>query len=278
MPLVKVAQRVADRGCCKPIHREVANVEDQNEIDVNTKKLLQDEVNELYTGHQISSHYVYAQNFSYFWCVLTFSTGLPILYPFAFLFYLLLFWVYKLLLLKFYQRTNRFNEELPIKSLSYMKVGLILHLLVGGFMVTYSELLPRDSQEQFDGFTESLAAETDNPFLSKVLERFTAREQGVLYLVSIIIFSLLIILKNSLFTLIYRVLKLIARTCYSCMCSVCAGPLETEKESQSKDFFLDLNLHFLESLLVRANLEKERFQKYREKVVDLHTKVKDGRF
>ena len=71
-----------------------------------------------------------------------FSTGLPILYPFAFIFYFMLYWVYKLLLTKFYQKTTKFNYNLPIYTTQFIKVGVFFHILTGGFMVTNNEIIP----------------------------------------------------------------------------------------------------------------------------------------
>mmetsp|Transcript_11586 Transcript_11586/g.17530 ORF Transcript_11586/g.17530 Transcript_11586/m.17530 type:complete len:87 (+) Transcript_11586:3148-3408(+) len=67
---------------------------------------------------------------------------MPILYLMGFIFYVIFYWVYKYLLLKFYQRTNKFNEELPIFSVGLIKFGLIIHLVFGGLMVTYSKIMP----------------------------------------------------------------------------------------------------------------------------------------
>ena len=39
-----------------------------------------------------------------------YSTGLPLLYPFAAIFYFVLYWVYKFLLLKFYARNTVFDK------------------------------------------------------------------------------------------------------------------------------------------------------------------------
>jgi len=71
-----------------------------------------------------------------------YSTGLPILYPFAALFYFVLYWVYKILLLKYYERTTNFNEELPLFSTKWIKLGLIFHGVMGGLMTTNSDLMP----------------------------------------------------------------------------------------------------------------------------------------
>lgn len=90
----------------------------------------------LYTGDQIASHFVYAQNYTYLCVVLMYSTGLPILYPFAACAYLVLYWVYKGLLLKYYARTTKFNQEIPMKSLGWVKFGLIMHLFIGSLMLS----------------------------------------------------------------------------------------------------------------------------------------------
>jgi hypothetical protein len=119
MPLMKLFFQQLDRGLCVLSIKKEKDPNDETDIDVNTKKLLQEDLNLLYTGDEIQSHFVYAQNYTYVWCVLMFSTGLPILYPFACIFFFVLYWVYKFLLVKYYKKTTRFNEEIPVESLSY---------------------------------------------------------------------------------------------------------------------------------------------------------------
>jgi hypothetical protein len=70
------------------------------------------------------------------WAVLTFSSGMPFLYPIAALFFLLYFWVYKGLLLFYYQRTSNFDEGLPLMSNDYLSVGIAWHLVVGLIILT----------------------------------------------------------------------------------------------------------------------------------------------
>jgi len=149
LPFLKFFFRWADRGYTKVfrLEEDKSNMKNRHKFKlysnkVNTKKYLQDELNTLYTGDQISGHYVYAQNYTYLWCVLMFSTGLPILYPFAVIFYFGLYWVYKLLLIKFYQKTTKFNYNLPIYTTQYIKVGVFFHIIVGGFMVTNNDIIP----------------------------------------------------------------------------------------------------------------------------------------
>ena len=98
-------KRCLDRGCkwsYKPDHTK-------GETELRTKKVLQQDVEALYIGEEIASFYVYAQFFTTLWSVLTYSSGLPVLYPVAFLNYLILYWVYKILLIKYYRKTVSFN-------------------------------------------------------------------------------------------------------------------------------------------------------------------------
>ena len=109
---------------------------------MRSKQLLQEDLNELYTGKQISSHYVYAQLFTYLYCIMMFSTGMPLLYLFGAIFYTIFYWFYKCMLLKDYTRTNKINEELPITTTSYVTVAVYLHVMIGGYMITNSSILP----------------------------------------------------------------------------------------------------------------------------------------
>ena len=142
--MLKLCKRCCDRGCCNGLK---ADREDGDDERVNTKLLLQADVNALYTGDQIQSHFVYAQNYVYLWCVMMFSTGLPILYPFAAVFYFGFYWAYKFLLLKYYMKTSKFTADLPIRSTSYIPAAVLMHIVIGGLMVTNSNILPDGSDE-----------------------------------------------------------------------------------------------------------------------------------
>jgi len=74
-----------------------------------------------------------------------YSTGMPILYPFAAVFYFVLYWVYKFLLLKYYEKTTKFNEELPLYCTHWIKFGVLIHGLIGFMMITNSSLIPNDN-------------------------------------------------------------------------------------------------------------------------------------
>ena len=88
-------------------------------------------------------------------CVMTFSTGIPVLYVFAFIFCTMLYWVSKVMLLMFYSKTSKFNEELPVNSIYWIKYGLLLHGIFGLAIYTNYDLFPSkdaysDSKMHFD--------------------------------------------------------------------------------------------------------------------------------
>lgn len=84
-----------------------------------------------------------------------YSSGLPILYPFATAFYMVLYWVYKGLLIKYYARTTKFDKNLPIKSINFVKFGVFIHLVIGCVMFsnqTYFPAKERDEDEDAEAY------------------------------------------------------------------------------------------------------------------------------
>ena len=66
---------------------------------------------------------------------------MPVLYPIGCLNFFVLYWVYKYLLVKFYSKTTSFNHKLPLFTINFFKVGIILHLILGSFMFSNSNIL-----------------------------------------------------------------------------------------------------------------------------------------
>ena len=140
-----------------------------------------------------------------------YSSGLPVLYLVAAVFYLILYWVYKCLLLKYYQRTNRFNEQLAIYSIGYIKYGLLFHMLIGAFMYTNSRILSSslDIKEikQFEKFVKN--------FTSKYMEDRLSSTHAQLYVVILALIVILYLFKNIIIDMLgkYIVKLLCCRVC-----------------------------------------------------------------
>lgn len=116
-PLISISFRVCDRGC-KRIKKTPE--EDISNDECNTGLTLQYEIQNLYTGPEMLSYSIFAASCCTFWAIMTFSPGMPLLYPAAFLTFLLEYLIQKMLFLNFYQKTTHFHSQLPLDALKYM--------------------------------------------------------------------------------------------------------------------------------------------------------------
>ena len=67
---------------------------------------------------------------------LTYSTGMPILYPIVFLFLMFTFLTKKYMILNHYKRQKRVKDEIAKASIVILYFGLIVHIIVGIFTMT----------------------------------------------------------------------------------------------------------------------------------------------
>lgn len=102
-----------------------------------------------------------------------YSSGIPILYPLAFVFYVIVYWVYKCLLLKFYRTTSNFNERLVLESISLIKYGIYLHMLLGVVMFSNSNILSSEVKASLSDWTSALDLLPDE--VQTMLDRFATR-------------------------------------------------------------------------------------------------------
>lgn len=58
-----------------------------------------------------------------------YSTGLPFLYPIMTLYFFTSYYFNKVMLLRFYQKTFEFNENLPQNSTKWIQLAIVLHSL-----------------------------------------------------------------------------------------------------------------------------------------------------
>lgn len=130
-----------------------------------------------------------------------FSTGMPIMYPFAFVFYVVLFLVYKFLLIYYYQKTTQFNHELPMLATSYIKVGIILHIVCSAMMVTNTNIIPSSNS------VDLKEGETEDDFSYKFRERFWSKPHGTIYALFLIGLVIFIFFKNTIMLILVTIYK-----------------------------------------------------------------------
>ena len=260
IPVMKLVFRCLDRGCCFSImnccriektKEETEADEDGTGHDVHTKKLTQYDLNALYTGDQISSHYVYAQNYTYLFCVMMFSTGLPILYPFACIAFFVLYWVYKFLLLKYYEKTTKFNEELPIYSITWIKFSILIHGVFGLFMYTNNDLFPPN--DPYAGRLDFVFQRLGG-WGTLFKERFFTRSYTTIYFLFWVGVLVWFVAKPTVLKLFW---KIVSCTCKNLTDSCRNDEDEKSNKAHSDNFFAEITIAPLKDMLDTAYDEHE---------------------
>lgn len=199
---------------------------------------------------------------------------MPVLYPIAVINFAFLYWVYKALLLKQYQKTSSFNQDLPFLAIYFLKVGLVLHIVWTIFMFTETQLLTIDITSAVGAFSKAYAdryTEIREKLLAGVgsadetgllsADRF-ASGVGILYLLYLAIATALYVFRK---TLIALLIKIGERLCPSCCRRPDPDEVQAAKDAElasghdtySRDYLADLRIETLAD-------------KYRKSVVDLH--------
>jgi hypothetical protein len=79
---------------------------------------------------------------------LSFSSGMPILYFVAFLFYTITYLINKVMLFTYYQKTTVLNRVVPNFSVKQFKIAVLLHMLFGLFMLTNPSIF--ETNDEYD--------------------------------------------------------------------------------------------------------------------------------
>lgn len=97
-------------------------------------------MNQLYKGEKFDIEKSYARMVAIIFMSLTYSTGMPILYPILFLYLMLTFLTKKFMILFYYKRQKKVKDEIAKASIIIIYFGLILHIIVGIFTMTNKNL------------------------------------------------------------------------------------------------------------------------------------------
>jgi hypothetical protein len=97
-------------------------------------------VNELYTGECFEGASTFSRIMSTLLVMLSYSSGMPVLYIIGAIFFLFTYQVNKIVLYKYYQKSLDLNRVVPEYSMDFLNFCLILHILIGGFMITDPDL------------------------------------------------------------------------------------------------------------------------------------------
>ena len=99
----------------------------------------------MYTGGEFDGSGVFSRIMSTLLVLLSYSSGMPVLYIIGAIFFLFTYFVNKLVLFKYYQRTLDLNRVVPQYSTQFFNLALLFHIVVGGFMITNPSLFSTHS-------------------------------------------------------------------------------------------------------------------------------------
>lgn len=126
--------RCRDRSCR-------SNLRKGNSDHINSWKVTQEDVQELYTGEEMAASYVYAQAFTTILVTMMYSGGCPILYPITFLNFIVVYWTYKMLLISYFKKTTHFDENLAFDTVKLFNYSVLIHLFTSLMMFTNHDIL-----------------------------------------------------------------------------------------------------------------------------------------
>ena len=102
--------RFKDRGFKPNLKKDL---EDEDDDEPNTKIKVQNDLNALYTGGVFNGSGVFSRVMSTLMVLLSYSSGMPVLYIIGAIFFLFTYFVNKLVLYKHYQKTLDLNRVVP---------------------------------------------------------------------------------------------------------------------------------------------------------------------
>jgi hypothetical protein len=134
--------RLKDRGFKPNLKKDL---EDEDDDEPNSKINIQKDLNELYTGECFEGAGTFSRIMSTLLVLLSYSSGMPVLYIIGAVFFLFTYQVNKIVLYKYYQKSLDLNRVVPQYSMEFLNLCLFLHIIIGGFMITNPDLFATHS-------------------------------------------------------------------------------------------------------------------------------------
>ena len=107
-----------------------------------TKKITQDEYEELYMGAELKIDERYSEIIAMLFIVMMYSSAIPVLYIAGSLICMVMYWTDKALFLNYYKLPPRYGRDLAKRAIKVMEYSILLHLLVGAYMLTNQDIFP----------------------------------------------------------------------------------------------------------------------------------------
>ena len=107
-----------------------------------TKQVTQEDYDAINTGSELLMDYKFANILVVTLIVMTYGSGIPIMYPIAALYFFATYWTDKFLIYYHHRKPLFFDEKLALHTQGWLKLAIVLHLCVGFLMMSNSHILP----------------------------------------------------------------------------------------------------------------------------------------
>ena len=107
-----------------------------------TRKLIQEDYEDINSGNTFGIEYRYANLLFVLGVTFLYSSGMPILYPIAAAFFIVSYWVDKILLIHFNRKPIQLDSYVPKRTLEWYKFILLMHVVSGTLMYANSNIVP----------------------------------------------------------------------------------------------------------------------------------------
>jgi hypothetical protein len=116
--------------------------DDEDDDMPNTKVMTQHDLEELYEGPNFECETTLSRMMSVTCTLIVFSSGMPIMYALGFLFYLVTYMTNKVLIMKYYKRTDSIlSREIPLTSVGLMRYAIVIKMFVGLYMLNNPSII-----------------------------------------------------------------------------------------------------------------------------------------
>ena len=106
-----------------------------------TKKKIQSKYEKLYIGPEFTLDARLGQIIALFWVTFFFMPAIPTLFMIMSVNFILMFWIDKYLLLRFYRTPRNYDEKTIIYTVQNLKWAFVLHGILGAFMLSNQSIL-----------------------------------------------------------------------------------------------------------------------------------------
>ena len=94
-----------------------------------TKQIIQQDYEQINMGDEFMFEFRYCNILTVLSTAFFYSSGIPVLYFFAAIFFFVTYWIDKILILRFYKKPAQYDDYLAIHILKWYKVVIILHVI-----------------------------------------------------------------------------------------------------------------------------------------------------